>query len=181
MHSMNSIIRRILLTEMGRRIEVQILMGLVTSSLHLPKQNLLRMPSARALDALAAFTSKHLEKCSSKQQQRLNAKAFRLGECLRRFLIRRDHETLTSLTFLLYRNIGIDMEGHFPGRVIVSRCHFCHYYSPHLCAIASLMDSGVICGLFGGGQLVFHERITEGKDKCCCSLSLPEYLPTRKP
>lgn len=156
----------LLKTETGRRIEIQILMNLVTSALRLPRQNLLRKPSARSLEIFAAYTAEHLSTCNHERQQLLYNKAFRLGQRLRSCLTCRSNEALTSLTFQLYRNIGICMEGNFPGKVIVSKCHFCHYYSPQICGVASLMDSGVICGLFGGGKLEFSERITDGHQNC---------------
>lgn len=171
---MNSIINYLLSTELGRRIEIQVLMQLVTSSLGLPSRNLLFMSSAKSLEVFAAFTAKHLVTCNQEQLKRLHTKAFRLGSCLRRCLTCHKEDHLTALTFLLYRNIGIQMEGRFPAEVIVRRCHFCQHYSPQICRIASLMDDGVICGLFGGGQLVFHERITEGSVKCRCELSFVE-------
>lgn len=174
---MNSIIKRLLRTEMGRRIEIQTLMQLVTSSLGLPRQNLLFMPSAQSLERFAAFTAEHLVSCNEEQQQRLHTKALSLGKRLRQCLTRRDDEALSELTFQLYQNIGIQMEGRFPEEVIVRRCYFCQHYSPQICSLASLMDDGIICGLFGGGRLVFSERITEGKDKCRCVIKAPSGSP----
>lgn len=165
---MNSIICFLLNTELGRRIEIQALMQLVTASLQLPGRNLLFMPSAQSLEAFATFTAEHLVSCSKEQQEELHSRALNLGKRLRRCLTHRDDEALTRLTFQLYRNIGIQMEGHFPGKVSIRSCHFCHHYSPQVCSIASLMDDGVVSGLFGGGRLFFHERITEGKDNCSC-------------
>lgn len=168
---MNKIIHWLFQTEIGRRMEIHLLMRLVTSTLRLPGQNMLFKNSAKALDIFASFTAEYLASCNHAQQQMLYDKAFRLGKNLRSLLTNRDYEALTSFTFLLYRNIGINMEGHFPGKVIVDRCHFCHYYSAKICNIASLMDAGVICGLFGGDKLIFTNRITEGKPHCICELS----------
>lgn len=168
---MNRIIHWLLRTEIGRRIELQLLMNLVTSTLRMPRKNLLHKSSAQSLDIFATYTAEHLATYNQEQQQELHARAYNLGKRLRKCLISRNNEALTSLTFLLYRNIGISMEGSFPGKVIVSKCHFCHYYSPQICSIASLMDSGVICGLFGGGKLEFTERLTEGHPNCLCNLS----------
>ncbi len=176
---MNSLICKILQTEAGRRIELQMLMNLVTSSLRLPRRNLLGRASAQSLDAFAAFTAEQLAACSKEQRQTLHANAYRLGTRLRRCLMRRDTASLTSLVFLLYRNIGIHMEGRFPGEVTVRSCHFSRPYSPRICSIASAMDSGVICGLFGGGQLVFHQRITEGHPCCQCTLASAQNIETR--
>lgn len=170
---MNRIILWVLQTEIGRRTEIQILMNLVTSALRLPGRNLLFMSSGKALDAFAAFTAKNLERCEEEQRQRLSEKAFRLGTKLRLCLSNRSDEALTKMTFLLYRNIGIDMQGLFPGKVTVPQCHFSSCYSPQICRIASVMDAGVICGLFGKGKLEFSERITEGNAHCICKLVIP--------
>lgn len=169
---MNNILERFLRTEMGRRIEIQTLMQLVTAALELPCQNLLFMPSAQSLGRFATFTAEHLASSNKEQQQRLHTKAFRLGKRLRQCLNSRDDEALSKFTFQLYQNIGIQMEGRFPKRVIVRRCYFGQHYSPQICSLASLMDEGVICGLFGGGRLVFDERITEGKERCQCFLDI---------
>ena len=167
---MNRMINWIVQTEAGRRVEIQLLMNLVTSSLDLPGQRLLRVPSGQSLDIFAAFTAKHLASCSDEQRQRLHANALRLGRSLRRFLIHRDDESVTGLIFLLYRNIGIVMEGMFPEKVIVRSCFFCRHYSPGICSAASMMDSGVISGLMGGGKLEFSARLTEGAPCCICRL-----------
>lgn len=169
---MNSILLWLLSTELGRRAEMQILMNLVTSSLRLPTVSLLCMPSGKALEVFASFTAKHLQQCSDERQQTLSNNAFRLGTMLRRCLTDRSDDALTQLVFLLYRNIGIEMNGQLPGKVCVCRCHFITHYSPHICSLASLMDSGVVCGVFGGGKFTFSERMTEGKEMCCCELRL---------
>ena len=168
---MNRMINWIVQTEAGRRIEIQLLMNLVTSSLSLPCQRLLRVPSGQSLEIFAAFTARHLASCSDEQLHRLHAKALRLGGSLRRFLIHRDDESVTRLIFQLYRNIGIFMEGRLPEKVIVRSCFFCRHYSPEICKAASMMDSGVISGLMGGGKLEFSARITEGNPGCICSLT----------
>ncbi len=152
---------------------MQMLMNVVTSSLRLPRQNLLFMPSAKALDTFALFTADNLSQCSEEQQHTLHAKAFRLGNTLRSILTDRNFEALTQLTFLLYRNIGIQMSGQLPGTVCVHCCHFSRHYSPRLCAIASMMDSGVISGLFGGMNFTFTQRLTEGAPHCKIESPLP--------
>lgn len=167
---MNSIVLRALQTETGRRIELQLLMNLVSSSLHLPKRNLLMMSGGRALDIFAALTAEHLEGCDDLQRLRLADNAYRLGRKLRLMLTDRSDEALTRMTFQLYRNIGIDMDGSLPGTVQVSTCHFCRFYTPHICSVASLMDAGVVSGLFGGGRLEFTQRISEGYSHCICRL-----------
>lgn len=171
MHSMSSLICWFFSTRLGRSIELQILTNLVTSSLSIRSKCIFFMPHDKALDAFASLTAEHLPHATAEQQKRLSTKAYRLGRLLRRFLFDRRNETLNRLVFCLYQGIGIDMSGLLPGDVIVTRCHFSRHYSPAVCAIASLMDAGVICGLYGGGKFLFSQRITEGHDVCRCKKS----------
>lgn len=171
---MNSIILYLLQTELGRRIELQILLNLVASSLGLPKERVLTTRSANALDLFARYTATHLPGCSKAQLMRLNESAFRLGTILRCCLTDRSAQALMKVVVVLYRNIGIEMQGAFPDEVSVVRCHFCAYYTPHTCTAASSIDAGVICGLYAAPDLRFTQRITEGKDKCCCHLVAPK-------
>lgn len=170
---MNRIIHWAVQTEIGRRVEIQVLMNLVTSSLGLPGQKCLGIPSVQSLEMFAALTAKHLASATDDQQRMLHAKALALGGRLRKCLFRRDNRSVAEVIFLLYKNIGITMTGHFPGSVNVPRCYFCGYYSPKICKLVSLMDSGVISGLMGGGTLVFTARMTEGKPACLCELTSP--------
>lgn len=170
MPSMSNLVIWFFSTRLGRSIELQVLTHLVTSSLSLPSKCVFFMPHAKALEAFAMLTAKHLPHTTAEQQKRLSDNAYRLGHLLRRFLFDRSDENLHRLVFRLYRGIGIDMSGLLPGDVIVTHCYFSHHYSPAICAIASLMDVGVICGLYGGGDFHFTERITEGHDVCRCCL-----------
>lgn len=157
-------------TELGRRMELQLLMNLVASALGLPSKGVMMTGSEQGLRFFAEYTATHLPTCNDAQLRRLNKKALRLGKVLRSILTDRSAEALMRVVVLLYRNIGIEMEGTFPKEVKVVRCHFCTRYNPHVCAIASAIDSGVICGLYGAGGLRFTQRITEGKDRCLCHL-----------
>ena len=165
---MSSLVIWFFSTRLGKSIELQALMNLVTSSLSLPSKNVLFVPHAKALDTFARQTAEHLPHATPEQKKLLSDKAYRLGHLLRSFLLNRSNDTLTRLVFCLYHNIGIEMNGLLPGDVIVSRCYFRRYYSSAVCATASLMDAGVICGLYGGGDFRFSQRITEGHDVCRC-------------
>lgn len=156
-------------TRLGKAVELQALTHLVTSSLSLPSQCVLFMPHDKALSTFAQLTAENLPLASANQRKLLSARAYRLGQLLRLFLFDRSNTALTQLVFRLYRNIGIEMSGSLPGDVVVSRCHFSRHYSSSICAIASLMDAGVICGLYGGGDFSFSQRITEGHDVCRCT------------
>ncbi len=168
---MNRIILYLLKTELGRRIELQVLINLVASSLGLRGERLLMMRSGKALDVFTRYTVAHLPECGDAQLEILNRKASRLGTFLRRMLTDRSAEALMRVVIQLYRNIGIEMEGVFPDEVSVVRCHFCTYYDSCICRVASCIDSGVIAGLYNSGPLCFTQRMTEGKDKCCCYLT----------
>ena len=89
-----------------------------------------------------------------------------LGNRLRRITGFTDSKDLQQLVFFLYRNIHIAMGGRLPGEIRVSSCYFSHFYTPKQCALMSYVDSGIIAGLFGGGNLKFVERITEGCGRC---------------
>lgn len=158
-------------TGLGRSIELQALTNLVTSSLSLLSKRVFFMPHDKALETFAWLTAKHLPNATSEQKKRLYDKAYRFGRYLRLCHIDRSNEKLKHFVFCLYRNIGIEMSGLLPGDVIVERCYFSCHYSPALCATASLMDAGVICGLYGGGDFRFSERITEGHNVCRCKKS----------
>ena len=58
------------------------------------------------------------------------------------------------------------MNGTIPGEITVSSCYFSKFYTPKQCALMSYVDSGIIAGLCGGGNLRFTERITEGCGRC---------------
>lgn len=167
---MSSLVIRFFSTRLGKAIELQALTNLVTSALSLPSQRVLFMPHSKALNAFALLTAEHLPHASAEQQKRLSERAYRLGHVLRCLLLNRSDENLRRLVFRLYQGIGIEMNGLLPGDVIVSRCFFSRHYSPAICATASLMDAGVICGLYGGGHFHFTERITEGHEACRCCL-----------
>ena len=88
-----------------------------------------------------------------------------MGNLLRRVTRLKTKSDLERLVFFLYKNIGIEMSGEIPGNIYVSRCYFSDFFDPEMCRAISSVDSGIISGLYGGGNLMFTERITEG---CVC-------------
>lgn len=162
---------RLLQTEAGRRIQLQILMNLAAKATGQRTPYLLGMPSEKALEFFARFTALHLPQPAT-QQERLYTEAYHLGSLLRKILHVKTNEQLTQTAILLYRNIGIDMQGSLPGEVCVNQCFFSNHYTPGICTVASLMDAGVICGLAQGTQLQFTHRITEGCTKCKAILTV---------
>lgn len=170
MRCMNKVLLWFFGTNLGTRIEVQVLTSLVTSSLSLPARNLVFMPKEKALEEFAMLTAKHLPNGRPEQRERLYRKSLSLGRWLRRLLSNRSDQSVTELIILLYHNIGILMAGQRPEQVRVTCCFFSRHYPSSTCAIASLMDCGIIEGLCGRGQLIFSERITEGQPCCICHL-----------
>lgn len=166
---MNNWILRLLQTEAGKRLQLQLLMNLAAKATGQKSRCISVMSSDKALDTFAHFTAGCLPKATGQQKQ-LYTEAYKLGSLLRKILRISTDEQLTRTVILLYRNIGIDMQGDLPGEVCVSHCFFSRYYSPEVCSIASMMDAGVICGLANGGKLEFTQRITEGCKNCKAKL-----------
>lgn len=146
-------------------IELQILLCLTAKAYRMPGRRIWFLPVKRALREYAAFTVRCME--SGKEgAEKLYPYAYALGKRIRRVTGFKQQEDLWQLVFWLYRNIGIDMRGKLPGELIIPNCYFSRYYTPVQCALMSHVDTGVIAGLYGGGKLVFTERITEGCGRC---------------
>jgi hypothetical protein len=71
-----------------------------------------------------------------------------------------------ALSRFLYGILDIEFHGNRSGEITIGRCYFSDFYSPQACEVMSAMDRGLLAGLAGGGDLVFTERITEGRP-CC--------------
>lgn len=150
-----------------RKIELQLLMNLTARALNKPAQRIWTLPNDKALQVYAEYTCKYLV-CNPDEVlwQRLNDEAYRMGKRLRKIFHLRKSADITRFTFLLYRNIGIQMEGCIPEKICVTKCYFSAHYTLAICQVASALDDGIIKGLAGGGKLQFQQRITEGC-KCC--------------
>ncbi len=147
-----------------RYLELRILMGTAADAFGISRRRIragLRRGKFSDFAAFTAAASRHRA-----DPARLYLAAFLLGRKVRRITGFTDAEDLRRLVFLLYRGIGISMEGTLPGCITVTECAFSSFYAPAQCRLMSAMDSGVIAGLFGGGKLVFSRRITEGCP-CC--------------
>ena len=130
------------------------------------------------LEKYALFTKEEVEKSIQQGndlqtiKNRLYQNAFRLGEKLRkRFHVTTIEEVMT-MSRILYRTMEIEFHGTVQGEITINRCFFSRFYSSQVCQVISSLDEGVIAGLSGGGQLIFSERITEGKDCCKACLVL---------
>lgn len=134
-------------------------------------------PGIPPLPAYACFTQEQMEQIANADieavQKRMYQSARRMGGLIRNVLFIRSNARARRVIISLYRNIGIDLEGSCPGTVTIRRCYFSEFYTPEMCAIMSAMDQGIFAGLFGGGDLTFVSRITEGCS-CCRAVFAPE-------
>lgn len=147
------------------RVRLQLLLNATARGFGVPDKQIWHLPFQRALEAYAIFTENAM-RISHAGPQHLYLEAYALGSRIRRITGFTDSKDLRRLIFFLYRNIGIRMDGSIPGEVMVSSCYFSRFYTPEQCALMSFMDSGIIAGLWGGGELNFTGRITEGCEKC---------------
>ena len=97
---------------------------------------------------------------------RLFQNACPLGRKARRWLGVDTMGEVMALGQILYRAIGVEMQGDLRGDVTVTRCYFSQFYSGPVCDLISALDDGLFSGLSGGGRLRFTERLTDGGD-CC--------------
>ena len=158
-----------------RRFEIRLLTRLAARAFHLPPPHLPASADA-ALAAYAAFTVRCMNHAET-DAGTLFATAQQLGIRVRRLSGLRDPQDLQRLVIWLYRNIRITLSGSLPGRITVSSCFFSSVYTPDKCALMSQVDSGIISGIFGGGELHFTERLTEGCGHCTACFSLKERIP----
>ena len=126
----------------------------------------------QCLREYARFTAERVEEALrsggdlSELRERLYWNAYRLGRTPGRLLGIRSVDDVMALGRLLYSILDIEFDGSGNGEITVSRCYFSSFYSPEVCRLISAMDSGLLAGLAGAGDLVFTQRITEGQP-CC--------------
>lgn len=106
--------------------------------------------------------------------QRLFEEALGLGREIRRELRVSTPRDVMAAARVLYRGLGIDLEGGPAGDIVVRRCLFSRHYSAEVCRLMSRLDAGVLAGLAGGGELAFSERLTEGSGRCRARFTFPE-------
>ena len=151
------------------KIELQLLMNLTSRIFKQKSRCLWMFGYDKALRLYAQYTKELLLSRrvgdDESLQRRMREEAYKTGSLLRRVTGLKSRSDLERLVFLLYKNIGIEMSGDIPGNIYVSRCYFSDFYDPKMCQVISGLDSGIISGLYGGGKLMFTERITEG---CVC-------------
>jgi hypothetical protein len=131
----------------------------------------------RLLRDYAAFTRERAEEALGRAErldtervQALQGRLFQAGRHLgaryRSLLRVSSLSGAMAAARLIYRGLGIDFRGSADGEVTVRRCSFASVYSPRVCALVSGLDSGLLSGLAGGGELRFCQRITEGVPSC---------------
>jgi len=130
------------------------------------------------LRTYALFTSEQAEKAVQAGRDipalkaQLYQNAFPLGGKLRKWFAVDTIEEVMELGQILYRAIGVEIQGDSHGDVTVKRCYFSQFYSGPVCDLISALDDGVFAGLSGGGRLAFSERLTEGWACCRARLQL---------
>ena len=103
---------------------------------------------------------------------RLYQNAYPLSAKLRKWFSVDTMGEVMKLGQILYRAIGVEIQGDTQGDVTVKRCYFSQFYSGPVCDLISALDDGVFSGLSGGGRLAFSERLTEGRECCRAKLQL---------
>ena len=97
----------------------------------------------------------------------------------------RSVDDVMALGRSLYDVLDIDFHGSDSGsgsgEITISRCYFSSFYTPEVCRVMSAMDRGLLAGLAGGGELVFIERITEGRPCCRARFTLAGSPSSARP
>lgn len=171
------------------RVQMQILLDTTARGFGVRSRRIVHLPAEEALAAYAQFTVECMEKLPATEisdlgqekaerderrkvvLRRLYREAYRTGSRIRKITGVTESRDIERIVFYLYSNLRIAMSGHIPGEITVADCYFGHIYTPAQCAVMSLVDSGVIAGICGGGKLKFSGRITEGCGKCTACFS----------
>lgn len=159
------------MSSLFRRVQLQILANVTADAFQAKAPRLWQNKTEKALADYAAFTKNCMEVCTV-DAERMYRLSYQLGHTLCQITGFSKREDLQRLVFLLYRNIGITMQGELPGCVTVSECYFSQIYTPQQCRMISSMDSGIVSGICGGGELSFTQRLTEGCDHCSACLKV---------
>ncbi|MCD8050819.1 MAG: hypothetical protein LUE89_03970 [Clostridiales bacterium] len=169
---MNRLIYRALSSRFGANLELRILMRQTVKAFDVKVPEAAGCSTPELLKTYAQFTAKEAVRAIQHGDtletlhQKLYQMAYTLGSRLRRLLNPKDEKECFSVITLLYRNIGIQICEESPGTVCVRKCYFSGFYAPEICSVISAIDQGIFAGIYQGGTLTFHERITEGCDVC---------------
>lgn len=164
-----------------KKWQIQKLVDLSAEAFDCDSPNVMRMSYEKAMLTFAQFTQEQGQKILQEEKkvkivkQVLREKAYHLGIMLRKILKMSDPKDISCLVRLLYRNIGIELDGCLPGKIEINCCYFKNFYQPEVCNLISSIDCGIIAGLYGGGRLEFKHRLTEGYRSCQAYFYDKEY------
>ncbi len=173
---MNRLIYHLLSGASGARLEIRILTRQTARVFDVDAPGTRGRSAAEDLKAYAQFTtdaSAHALRSGQDikvLRRKLYCMAYGLGSDLRRWMRPLDERECLAIVTLLYRNIGIQISEETPGTFRVSSCYFSAFYTPEICSLISAIDQGIFAGIYRGGKLTFHQRITEGQDTCRATL-----------
>jgi len=110
-------------------------------------------------------------------QERLYTSSMAMASTYRKLLGVNNWDAAAAVSRKVYGYIGIAMDSSPRGDITISTCFFSRYYSPETCEVVSSLDSGMIAGLAGEGELTFTSRLTEGAT--CCRACFRHRRPQR--
>jgi len=160
-----------------RRAMLGVLFRATAAAFECPVPTLSRRSYAECLRTFALFTTEQaararLSGCDVRAlKARLYRNAQRLGKVVRRWSGASTLDEVMALGQILYRAIGVDLQGNARGEITVRRCYFAQFYTAPVCDIISGLDHGLFSGLSGGRRLAFTERLTEGGASCRARLT----------
>ncbi|MCD8300111.1 MAG: hypothetical protein LUC41_02885 [Clostridiales bacterium] len=169
---MNKLTYRLLSGRAGAGLEIRILMRCTAGVFGEKMPKAADFPAHGLLERYAKYTAHEAEKAihSGRDLRLLRKELYKmakdLGFGLRRLLRPEDEQECLAILIMIYHNIGIDIREESPGKIIVKRCYFSHFYTPEVCTVISAIDKGIFAGVYHGGRLRFSRRITEGHREC---------------
>ncbi len=173
---MNKAIFHFLSGRYGAKLELKILLRQTAKAFGEKTPKMKGLSAAEPLECYAAYTADAARRAIGDGQdlsglrRRLFAMTARLGGRLRRLLEPKSERDCQAIIRMLYRNIGITIREESPGSFCVFACYFSAFYTPDVCKVISAVDQGIFAGIYGGGRLMFRERITEGSRECMADL-----------
>jgi hypothetical protein len=160
-----------------KRQALALLFGATAAAFECARPRLRGLSYEQCLLAYATFTAERAGKALhggdlSELRARLYRNAYRLGQVPGRLLRVRGVDDVMALGRFLYGILDIDFQGSGSGDIVIGRCYFSRFYSADVCRLMSGMDRGLLAGLAGTGELVFSQRITEGRPCCRARFTL---------
>jgi hypothetical protein len=160
-----------------KRQAVALLFGVTAAAFECARPRLRGLSYEQCLLAYATFTAERAGRALqggdlSELSARLYRNAYRIGRAPGRLLRVRSVDDVIAVGRFLYGILDIDFQGSGSGDIVIGRCYFSRFYSADVCRLMSGMDRGLLAGLAGTGELVFSERITEGRPCCRARFAL---------